>query len=221
VALGRKMTDRPRTRSIRWLIALSLVLAASAGGFLFRWKMLAAAGNYLVYSQTPRKADLILVLGGNFWGERVVEGAELARQGYAPVVLLSSPPYRGLPQGELSIPFLVQKGYREDNLQVFAHDANSTIAEANALRPELARRRVKRVILVTSSYHSRRAAVVFRLFCPGIEFISVAADDPQFHPGTWWEDDISRRLFYSEWEKIAGSVLIAYPTYLVRRAGRR
>lgn len=168
-------------------------------------------------SDSPRQADLILVLGGNFWGDRVIEAAELAREGYAPIVLLSSPPYGGRPQGYLSIPFLVQRGFRSDNLQVFAHNAKSTIEEANVLRPELARRHVRRVILVTSNYHSRRADIVFRLFCPGIDFISVPGNDAEFHSGLWWQDETSQKLFYSEWEKILGTVLVAYPTYLVSR----
>ena len=84
-------------------------------------------------------------------------------------------------------------------------------------RGELARRRVKRVLLVTSSYHSRRATIVATLFCPGVQFISVPAADPHYHVAEWWNDDSSRKLFFSEWEKIGGSVLLAYPKSLVLR----
>jgi uncharacterized SAM-binding protein YcdF (DUF218 family) len=61
------------------------------------------------------------------------------------------------------------------------------------LRAELARRGVKRVLLVTASFHSRRSAIVFHLFCPGIQFISVPASDPYYHPDTWWMDASSQR----------------------------
>ncbi len=193
------------------LTLLCLVLA-------IRWQAtLTAVGNFLVDSQPPQQADLVLVLGGDFWGPRVLTGAELARLRYAPFVLISGPPYRDRPEGEFAVDFLVQHGYPSELFQVFASDAQSTIAEANALRGELERRHVKRVLLVTSSYHSRRATIVLTLFCPGVRFISIPAPDSHYHAAGWWNDDSSRQLFYSEWTKILGSVLVAYPTYVVSR----
>jgi uncharacterized SAM-binding protein YcdF (DUF218 family) len=193
------------------LAALCLVLA-------IRWRAtLTAVGNFLVDSQPPQQADLVLVLGGDFWGPRVLTGAELARLRYAPIVLISGPPYRDRPEGDFAVDFLMDKGYPKELFQVFAHNAQSTIAEANALRGELARRHVKSVLLVTSSYHSRRATIVLTLFCPGVRFISVPAYDSHYHAAGWWNDDSSRQLFYSEWIKILGSVLVAYPTYVVSR----
>ena len=166
-------------------------------------------------SEAPQASDLILVLGGDFYGPRVIRAAELALQGYAPKVLISGPPYRGQleeqarPEGEFAIAFLARQGYRTDSIESFGHTARSTIEEALALRPELARRGVKRVLLVTSAHHSRRALIVFQLLCPGVHFISVPAPDPFYHPDRWWRDESSRKLFVSEWTKIAGSIFIA------------
>jgi uncharacterized SAM-binding protein YcdF (DUF218 family) len=202
--------------SFGWAIVAALLLLTAI--LAIRWQAtLTSLGSFLVDSQPPQKADLIVVLGGDFWGPRVLTGAELARLGYAPIALISGPPYHERPQGELAIEFLVKKGYPKELFQVFAHHANSTIAEANALRGELARRHVKRVLLVTASYHSRRATIVLTLFCPGVQFISVPAPDPNYHIVNWWNDDSSRQLFFSEWTKILGSLLVAYPTYLVSR----
>jgi uncharacterized SAM-binding protein YcdF (DUF218 family) len=195
-------------------IAVLVVTAVAA----IRWQVtLTSLGSFLVDSQPPRQADLILVLGGDFWGPRVLTGAELARLRYAPVALMSGPPYQGRPEGALAVDFLVQRGYPRELFQVFGHHAGSTIGEANALRGELARRHVRRVLLVTSSYHSRRATIVLTLFCPGVQFISIPAPDPHYHIDRWWNDDSSRQLFFSEWSKILGSVLVAYPTHLVLR----
>jgi uncharacterized SAM-binding protein YcdF (DUF218 family) len=179
-------------------------------------------GAYLISSEQPRSADLILVLAGDFWGPRVVKGADLAVQGYAPLALMSGTPYQGRMDGELAIEFLVKKGYPPRLFESFGHNSRSTIEEAMVLRPELARRGVKRVLLVTTAYHSRRAGIVFRLFCPGIQFIAIPAPDPQYHPDDWWKDPSSRKLFYSEWSKILATVLIVYPKYLLERAvGKR
>ncbi len=189
-------------------------LLAIVLGVAFRWQAtLVSLGNYLVCWQAPQPADLILVLAGDFYGPRVIKGAELASQGYAARVLISGSSYQGRPEGEFAIAFLARQGYRTDLLESFGHHAHSTIDEAFALRPELEHRRAKRIILVTSGFHSRRALIVFQLVCPGIDFISVPAPDPHYHAYCWWRDASSRRLFFSEWNKIIGTLLLAYPEY--------
>ena len=174
------------------------------------------AGGFLICSDHPQPADLILVIGGDFYGPRVLKGADLGVQGYAPLVLIAGPPYqRGRSEAEFAIDFLTSKGYPKYLFQAFGHHAGSTVSEAIAVGPELNRRHVHRVILVTSSYHSRRANIVFRLFCPNIHFISVPADDSKYDAEHWWTDISSRHLFFSECKKIIGSVLVAYPEYLI------
>ena len=96
-----------------------------------------------------------------------------------------------------------------------ATEARSTIAEANDLRGELARRHCQASapgyqLLSFPPRHHRHEPVL-----PGVRFISVPAPDPHYHVAEWWNDDSSRHLFFSEWSKILGSVLVAYPAYLV------
>ena len=58
--------------------------------------------------------------------------------------------------------------------------------------------------------------MVVRLFCGnGIQFISVPAPDPVYSPERWWDDPGSRKIFFSEWKKIVGS-LLTYPAYVVK-----
>jgi len=195
------------------MVTLTFSLIA---GWMGRKAIIARIGYSLICSQTPRQADLILVLGGEFYGPRVFTAADLAMKGYAPLVLISGPPYQnGRPEGEFAIEYLAAHGYPRKLFAVFGHTAHSTVDEAIALAPELRRRRVKCVILVTSAYHSRRADIVVRLFCGnGIQFISVAAPDSFYSPDRWWDDPGSRKLFISEWRKIIGSVVLAFPEYV-------
>lgn len=204
----------PAAKSKRRLLLRAAIGAGPLVGLLLIWEFRLHAGEFLVCADIPEPADLILVIGGDFYGPRVLKGADLAIQGFAPMVLVSGPPYQhGRSEAEFGIDFLVVKGYPRQLFQAFGHHARSTVAEAIAVGAELRRREVHRVILVTSSYHSRRADIVFRLFCPGIHFISVPAPDPHYDPQHWWTDLSSRRLFFSECEKIVGSVLILYPSY--------
>lgn len=206
--------SRPRrlfslaARSLLFLALMLLVVAAIRWQATLNW-----LGNYLVCSDPLEPADLILVMGGDFWGPRVSTAAELEVQGLAPLVLISGPHYSGRPEGELAIEFLVKQGYPRDKFASFAHSEPSTLGEVRVLANELSRRGVKRVIVVTSSFHSRRCALLFRLFCPGIHFISAPAPDSHYRADEWWNDPNSHELFVSEWTKILGSVLIAYPAY--------
>jgi len=174
-------------------------------------------GRLLVASDRPERSDAILVLGGDFGGSRVLKGAELGVQGFAPRVLVSGPPYEDRFHSDLAIEFLVQKGYSRDLFLRVPHRARSTIEEALALAPELRRLNVRTAILVTSASHSRRAGIVFALFCPAVRFRSVPAADPHFDSDRWWTDKKWRRLFFSEWYKIVGTVLVEYPRHWIGR----
>jgi uncharacterized SAM-binding protein YcdF (DUF218 family) len=217
----RSAQVRDRSRIIRrWpgvVISASLLLCLAASGYVWRTRILTLVGYSIIDSEAPRHSDLILVLGGDFWGPRVVKGADLAVQGYSTAVLISGPPYNQQPEGELAVNFLVSRGYPRSLFAVFAHHADSTVGEALALAGELKSRGVKQVILVTSAYHSRRAAIVLGLFCSGVRFISVPAADPHYLPEQWWRNENYRRVFVSEWSKILGSVLFEYPKYLLFR----
>jgi uncharacterized SAM-binding protein YcdF (DUF218 family) len=212
------LTDRRKrgSRRFKLLILSGLFAFSMVAGWMVKRVVFPRIGYSLICSDIPRQADLILVLGGDFWRPRVFKAADLAVQGFAPLVLISGPPYgeEGRPEGEFAIESLTAHGYPREFFAVFGHRARSTVEEAIALAPELRRRRVKSVILVTSAYHSRRADIVMRLFCDnGITFISIPASDKVYIPDQWWDDPGSRKMFFSEWSKIIGSVLVAYPKY--------
>jgi uncharacterized SAM-binding protein YcdF (DUF218 family) len=214
------LENRPKgsSRRLKRVILAGFVTLILVAGWAEKRAIVSLIGYSLICSQNPRQADLILVLGGEFYGPRVFKAADLAVEGYAPLVLISGPPYGdGRPEGEFAIAFLAAHGYPKKLFAVFGHQAHSTVDEAVALAPELRRRRVKRVILVTNAYHSRRADIVIRLFCDrGIEFISVPAADSYYTPERWWDDPGSRKMFVSEWSKIIGSVFWKYPEYRLK-----
>jgi uncharacterized SAM-binding protein YcdF (DUF218 family) len=182
-----------------------------------RQSILDRSARFLILSEPPQHADLILVLAGDFYGGRVFRAAQLAGDGYAPVVLISGTPYQGRSEGYWAIEYLSKHGHSESFYAVVAHEAKSTVDEAVAVCPELKRRAAKRVLLATSAYHSRRADIVFRMFCPGIDYISTPGDDPHYDPARYRTDPGSEALFKSEWRKIFGTIFVAYPEYLVHR----
>ncbi len=168
----------------------------------FHARILAALGSYLVVEDQPKQADIALVLAGDQLGNRILRAAELVRQGYVPKVLVSGPgPVYGLYECDLAIPFAVKAGYPESYFIHFEHMAHSTQEEAQDAAAELKKLGARHVLLVTSDYHTRRSARIFRAAAPDIEFTMIPAHDQYFSAGGWWHNREGEKTFLVEWEK--------------------
>jgi uncharacterized SAM-binding protein YcdF (DUF218 family) len=164
-------------------------------------------GRFLVETQPPEPADMIVVLGGDWYGNRILKAAELAKQGYAPLVLVSGGGYLyGRYEGDLAIPYAVSHGYDEKMFIKLLHPTTSTRDEAKAVIPELRRRGVKKYILVTTEFHTRRAGNLFRQTGPDLEVRVVASPDT-LHWNNWWTDREGRKMFLLEWTKTVTSTV--------------
>ena len=205
---------RAGRRRLRARVSILLVAAIMLLLMVSRAEWLPWIGEWLVSPDAPEPADLIVVLGGDFWGQRVVRAAELGVQGYAPHVMISGPDYvwhgTPVPEGEMAINFLLGKGYPRELFWAFPHHAASTIEEAKLLAREFKLLRVKRVLIVTSNYHSRRASLVFHALLPSLQIRVIGAPEENFHPESWWKARVSRRLAKSEWSKIMGTIAVSW-----------
>ncbi|MGA2879010.1 MAG: YdcF family protein [Bryobacteraceae bacterium] len=163
---------------------------------------MAALGHYLVRAESPVAADMIVVLGGDFSGNRILTAADLVRRGFATKVLVSgtSGEY-GLHETDLAIPFAVRHGYPASYFVALPNDARSTKDEAAEILRALSRRNVHRIDIVTSDYHTRRAGNIYRAQAPGLEIHVVAAPDLYFTPDGWWHNREGRKTFLLEWMK--------------------
>lgn len=173
-------------------------------------------------NDSPASADLIVVLGGDFWGARVDKGAELGVKRYAPQVLISGPPYGSppRPEAEFAIERMQTKGYPRELFISFGHLAKSTPDEVIALCTELGRRNARSILLVTDPYHSRRAHLTFYVLCPGVKCRSVPATETRYQSSRWWTRDADRSLVKSEWTKMLGTILLA-PKYWLDKVNAR
>ncbi len=136
------------------------------------------------------KADAVIVLGDdNFYADRATRGAELFREGKAPAIVASGRrlrPSAGI--AELMEHDLVERGVPKDKIVRFAHDADSTLEEAQALARLAKERKWRSVIVVTSNFHTRRTRYIFRrVFPQGMEVRVASARDGDFDPERWWE----------------------------------
>jgi uncharacterized SAM-binding protein YcdF (DUF218 family) len=183
------------------LILLAVLLLA-----IFHTQALAALGSYLVESDPLAKADTALVLDGDSSGSRVLTAAQLVRDGYTPQVLVSGAGlYYGIYDCEIAIPFAVKHGYPESYFVHVESEAHSTVEEARVTIDRMRRLGYHSVLLVTSDYHTHRAAKIYRRAAPDMKFIVVPAPDAYFTPGGWWHNREGQKTFLQEWEKTVAS----------------
>ena len=198
------MVRRP-SRFLKSFVCIVIGLALAAATHAW-W--LAAFGRLLVRDEGPARADIAVVLAGDYSGNRVVRAAELVKQGYAPNVLVSGPDMiYGHYECDLEIPFAVTRGYPESWFIRAPNEALSTREEAASILADLRRRGVHRFLLVTSDYHTARAARIYRAAAPDFNIRVVAAPDKYFRPDGWWRNREGRKIFLVEWLKTAANVL--------------
>lgn len=187
-------------RRLSWFAVGLTVLALLL--ILFHTPILTGMARYLDQSGPPQKAEAVFVLAGDSYGKRILKGAELVREGWAPEAIISGPAGTyGFYECDLAIPFAVKAGYPESYFVRFPHSARSTQEEAAAAAAEFKALHLHRVILVTSLYHTRRAGADFRAASPDVDFFVVSSPDQYFTADGWWRSREARKEFLMEWTK--------------------
>jgi len=194
--------------------ALLLVAGVVAAVWLLREPLLRRMGAFLVVADAEAPADAIVVLSGSL-PDRVMHGVDLYRRGLAPVVFLTRevewPGAQELRARGIDIPeryelnreIARQLGVPEEAMVLVDERVGSTLTEVAALLPELRRRGVRSVLLVTSKTHTRRAKLIFAILSGGTPELRVSPTpyDP-FSPDAWWHRrEMVRRVLteYGKW----------------------
>ena len=189
------MTLRPARKNQQGGILVNLIVLLGIVVFctvlyLVRHPIFRFAAESWIVEDPLEKADALIVLSDdNFYGDRATRAAELFREGKAPVIVASGRrlrPNAGI--AELMEHDLVERGVPKDKILRFPQDADSTKEEAQALVKLAKSKKWRKVIVVTSNYHTRRARYIFRkVFPQDIETRVASARDGDFDPQLWWE----------------------------------
>jgi uncharacterized SAM-binding protein YcdF (DUF218 family) len=150
-----------------------------------------------------------VVLAGDWNGDRILKAAELVKQGYVPQVLVSGPmPIYGVNEATLAIDYAVNSGYPRDIFVPMISRAFSTRDEVDFFGPELRKRGVRRLLIVTSDFHTHRAGRLFRKSLgPDFEIHMVTSADRFFTANGWWKNREGRKVFFFEWSKTIAAFL--------------
>ncbi len=133
----------------------------------------------------------------------LIKGRAAGEAGYAPIVFVSGPPNLVRYESTDEVQFAEQKGYpaalfREVHLTTPAA-AESTRTEAQFIGHYLAAQGVNSILLVTSLYHTKRAAKLWRKENPAAERDRGGRPRSLLHAGHLvenpnWPKDISLRM---------------------------
>jgi uncharacterized SAM-binding protein YcdF (DUF218 family) len=205
------VTARTKGKALRQrrVVILAGLLGLSA------WPLLAwGAGQLLIVKSELPAADAIVVLSGSStYLERADWAARLYREGGAPVVILTDDKLVSGWNGaedrnpyfyELAAKELEERGVPAERIRVVSEPALGTYYESLNVREYAISHKLRRLLIVTSAYHSRRALWSMRRACEGIE-MEIGVDGPS--PGwqtpsawTWW-------MHRWGWKVVAGEYL--------------
>jgi uncharacterized SAM-binding protein YcdF (DUF218 family) len=175
--------------------------------FVARHPLMRFAGQFWVVDEPAAQSDALVVLGDdNYAGDRSFHAAELYREGVAPIVVASGRMLRhnsGL--AEIMQRDLESFGVPSASIVPLANRAENTREEAGEVAKLIRARGWKRVIIVTSNYHTRRTRFIYSRVLPSnVTFRVSSARDSDFDPSHWWQTRLGQKLFFNE---IVGTVV--------------
>lgn len=169
--------------------------------YIARHPLMRLAGNFWVVDDGPAASDAIVILGDdNYAGDRATRAAEELKAGWAPRIVASGRylrPYASIAQLEQHD--LLDRGVPASAIIPFAHRAENTREEGQALAKFLSGHGWKRIIVITSNYHTRRARYILeRVLPPGTELRMLSANDTDYDPDNWWRTRRGTKIFFHE-----------------------
>jgi len=194
-----------------FIIVLTLLIVLAGCYFLAPF-VLNKAASFLIVRDELKPADVIVVLSGDDNGERVNQAVLLYEKKYAPKMLLSGGPLAW----NLKYAYWMKKQANYLGVPDFAilieDQSRSTIENARFCLPILKKTGAKKIILVTSPAHSRRAKRTFSkiLSKDKIAAISFPAQKTSFNSDKWWQRHEDTQLVVWEYVSLVFYFLKGY-----------
>lgn len=164
------------------------------------------AGTALVVSMPVDDPEAIMVLASHEW-ERLPAAAALAKAHPAALVFLSAPrtpTIHNCHDCAGRVQRLINAGVAVERIVTLPRLVSNTRDEAAAARDECARRHLRRLLVTTSPYHTRRAWTTFQeVFTnSGVTLGITPATPSAAKPEGWWRDPYDRSYVRYEWAAI-------------------
>jgi uncharacterized SAM-binding protein YcdF (DUF218 family) len=184
-------------------LVFGIILVA---GVIFLEQLLTFASKALVYEDPLVKTEVIVVLGGGN-GNRIEAAARLYEDGFGEKLFFSG--FRIYPEtytSGLMKKYAIKLGVPGDKIVASIPDVEvSTRGESVANLKLLNKNGIKKFILVTSAYHTRRSKLMYEnaieLLGYDIEFLVYPAPDPFVPIKNWWKIRSGQKGLFFEYVK--------------------
>lgn len=192
----------------RILITLGVVLLL----YLFRVPILQGMGAYLNDSDPVERTEAVFVLGGSPM-DRSLKAVELYRNDLVEnEIICTGGNIAGalsafnihVPEAGLSRKVLEDEGVPSEII-IELTSSTSTFEEADEALQYIKTKGWKKVGIISSEYHIRRVRGTFEDHFEdeeNIELLFFSADSPRFNQDSWWQDEESFLLCFSEYLKL-------------------
>ena len=183
----------------RLLLAMVFIICAVGALYLLRVPILTRVGNFLIVQDSIEPSDMIFVLNGDI-ATRAFQVAKLVNQGISDKVVImragdSLAVEAGLQQNitDLSVGMMKKAGIPEATIVQLPlpKAVSSTFDEAIALHEYVQKNAVKRIVVVTSAIHTRRARWIItkELRDTPVKIMMSPAPDPRYTSRNWWRQE--------------------------------
>ena len=204
-------------RSARWIkIAGLVVLIFAVFIALSHEYLLKEIGQFLVYAQSPQKADVIVILNGRDT-ERSLAAVDLYNAGYADLIVIAngskqpgSEEFRKRVGSNFGRKKFIQEaieamGVPAQAFQMIGDGVTSTYDEAKVTKQFLIQNHYRSILLVTSKWHSKRAYLTFKSALKDIQESKVTVYPSQydiFDPQRWWNSQSDIEIVIGEYLRL-------------------
>lgn len=173
----------------RWFRRTMILLGIVTASYFLLPFLLTTYARGLIRVDELAPADIIISLSGDAYCLRERTAASLYQQGLARFVVVSGYAYG--PDLDTSIPsqnYLLSLGLPASAVMMMP-GGNNTRLEADHITALMRTRGWHSAIIVTSSFHSRRALFTFERAARDLTFYSapVPAQAPEWQPAGWWK----------------------------------
>ena len=141
---------------------------------------------------------------------RILMGAAAVKSGLADTLLLSDVSIKGVNETAILLDLLGRQGIEPDKIAVHGKVYN-TLAEAKSVKAYCDSKGIKRILLITSANHMRRAAALFRKQGLNPDLLSVSRDNTPITRESFVPSDDGLEDTYGMLYELVG-----YTAYLIR-----
>lgn len=171
------------------------------------------AGFYLSPQNELDSSDAIVVVSGGETSQRVAEGVKLYKEDWAGVLIMSGAARDAKDSNAAAMKRMaINSGVPADKI-ITEEKSMNTVENAAYVRDIIEQNKFNRLILVTSPYHQRRAALVFGKALEGlpVKIINHSSLDSAWRKNGWWLDAWARALTWSEIKKVVYTLVVPFP----------